>query len=247
MARLFRRALAVSTATTISSFALLASAHTVLVAPPPLTGNDSAKTGPCGCTFGSGTIICPNDYTVTEFQAGEQISITWNETVNHDGDFRVSFSDKAPEDVTVADMDGATLQMTVPDDQAGGLVTKSFTLPDTPCDLCTIQVRQYMMGADPPYYFTCAAIKIVAGASTSGAGGGAASGSGGGASGPSSGAGSEGGGQPVWEPEPQSGCTVATRPEGDVDARSLGSIGLVAAGLALGVRRRRSGRIGSSR
>jgi len=234
MARFEVRAVALTFASSVSLFALAASAHTVLVAPPPLTGNDSAKTAPCGCTFGSGTILCPDDYTVTQLTAGAQVPVTWNETVNHDGEFRLSFSPKAPEDLTAADMDDAAVQMVVPDNQAGGLVTQMFTVPNTPCDKCTIQVRQFMEGADPPYYFTCAAVKIVAGTSA-GAGGGAASGSGGGAAITTSG--SSGGGQPVWEPEPLDGCTIATRAGDDASARTFASAGLVAAGLMLGLRR----------
>jgi hypothetical protein len=216
-----------------------ASAHTVLVSPAPLTANDDAKTDPCGCTFGSGTIICPPDYPVTEVQAGAQVSITWNETVQHTGEFRLSFAAKAPEDVTQADMDDSVLQMVVPDDQMGGLVTQSFTMPSTPCDLCTIQVRQFMEGADPPYYFTCAAVRIV-----DGAGGGAASGTTSGAGPSGAGGGSSGsagdgtGGADQWQPEPQDGCAWSGKTPGSGDgARSILVLGTAIA-LAFAARRR---------
>ncbi len=222
-----------------------ASAHTVLVTPSPLTGNDDAKTGPCGCTFGSGTIICPPDYPVTEVQAGSQASITWNETIQHTGEFRISFAAKAPEDVTVADMDDSALQTTITDtNDTPGLVTQTFTMPSTPCDLCTIQVRQFMEGAAEPYYYTCAAVRIVdgpvatTGASTTGAG---PSGSGGASNGSGSGSGDGTGGADQWQPEPADGCTLAGTSPDSGGARGFIVFG-AAVGLAIAVRRRAAAR-----
>ncbi len=65
-------------------------------------------------------------------------------------------------------------------------LTATITVPDTPCASCTLQLRQLMTGAAQPYYWSCAAIKIVpAGGpvqTTSGDGAGGAGGAGGGGS-----------------------------------------------------------------
>ncbi len=228
-------------ATTVTASA---SAHTVLVNPPPLIGNDDAKTGPCGCTFGGGGIECPTDYTVTELEAGAQVTVSWNETVNHPGEFRIAYAPVAPEAATVADFDDAVDQVTVADDMAGGLFSQTFTVPNTPCDLCTIQVRQFMSDSGDNY-FTCAAVRIVG----SGEGGATpstttttvTSGSGPttavttGSGNPSDDDG--GGGEAQWQPEPEEGGCSAT---GEGGGASFGAALLLAlAGAFAATRGRR--------
>lgn len=242
------------------SFSLPASAHTLLKTPVPLIPEDDAKSGPCGCYFGGGPedpgddgspIACPTDYSVTTITAGEPLKVEWIETVNHAGDFRIAFSSKAPEQVSKADMDAGEI-MTVPDDNAtsGATLSQMITVPNEPCELCTIQLRQFMMGAAQPYYYTCAAVKIVpaagttssstttttttgAGGSTMGQGGGGSGGSGDGGSVPSSGAG-------MANPEPsiKSGCSVPATGSGAPASGSLAVLGLAAA-AAFSMRRRR--------
>lgn len=223
----------------------VASAHTVLVNPEPLTGNDDAKTPSCGCTFDGTGIECPPDFQITQYDPGETITVTWNETVNHAGDFRITFIAKPPSEVTEADVEASSITMTIPDDIAGGLGDVQLTLPDTPCDECTIQVRQFMEGAADPYYYTCAAVRIGAATGEGGATGtgGAPAGSGGGGGGPAGSGGSTGtgsdneGGEPVWAgPQDDGGCSAAgAGRERGVFAIVLGLVGL---GLAAGRRRR---------
>lgn len=222
------RRLAFAFAVTLAATAATtASAHTVLKTPKPLSPDDSAKTGPCGCSFAPGaTKPCDANYTVTTVTAGASYKVTWTETVQHTGKFRVAVSSKAPEDVTVADMDGGVVwegddvNDTVPND-----ISQTITIPSTPCDLCTIQVRQFMEGAANPYYFTCAAVKIVPPGGTGGMGGmGSMSSSG------SNGAtttsvtsvttgANSGGNGPQYVPEPnEEGCNTSN---GDVDASAL--------------------------
>src|SRR5689334_5827237 len=82
-----------------------AAAHSILVTPPPIGQDDSAKSGPCGCYFGAGPqdpnddpspSPCPGNFQVTTLQAGTQLKIQWKETINHDGAFRFAFSPKTP-------------------------------------------------------------------------------------------------------------------------------------------------------
>lgn len=222
-----------------------ASAHTLLVNPPPLIDEDDAKVGPCGCTFGGGGIECPTDYAITELEAGSEIMVSWDETINHTGNFRIAFAPVTPEAATVADFDDAALQVTVDDTLNGGLFAQAFTIPDVPCDLCTIQVRQFMEGAAEPYYFTCGAVRIV---TETGQGGGSPTGgttsatttTGGGTSASTSAASggnpSGGGAEAEWQPEPEEGgCSSSGR-------GSEGSVGLLVAGLAFGFAASRSRR-----
>lgn len=183
-----------------SLFAGAAGAHSILVNPPPIGPDDSAKSGPCGCYFGAAPqdpaddpspSACPGDYSVTTLQAGTALKIEWKETINHDGAFRVAFSAKAPEATTKADMDANVMtEITDENPTSGATLNTTITVPSEPCDLCTIQLRQFMMGAAQPYYYSCAAVKIVADPGTGGAGGS----TGAGASGPGSGGASNGGG-----------------------------------------------------
>ncbi|MFO0612036.1 MAG: SCE4755 family polysaccharide monooxygenase-like protein [Polyangiaceae bacterium] len=218
-------------------FVLSASAHTVLKTPQPLSPDDSAKTGPCGCSFAPGaTKPCDANYKVTTVTAGQQLKVTWTETIQHTGKFRVAFSSKTPETVTVADMDagvvyeGADTNMTAPAD-----ISQTVTVPDTPCDLCTIQVRQFMENAASPYYYTCAAVKIVPPGGTGGMGGMGSSSASTGASSTkaatvgSTGAG-VGGAGPQYIPEPNDeSCSMAP---GEADASALLPAVLVAGWFA---------------
>jgi MYXO-CTERM domain-containing protein len=235
-----------------------AEAHTRLVAPEPLSQDDNLKAGPCGCTVG---VNCDANYTVSSYEVGQQVNVTWEETINHDGDFRVAFSPKKPADVTEADFDNAIIKATQADAQNGGVGTMMITLPATPCDECTIQVRQFMAGAADPYYFSCAAVRILDPNGAGGGGTGGASGAGGGLvgsggapGGTTSGGGGDGGtsasigsgqgegGEPMWQPEPlDTGCAVAST-AGDASRRVGGRPGVLLFGLgaavALRLRRR---------
>ncbi len=156
-----------------------AAAHTLLVNPPPLITDDNAKSGPCGCYFGAGpedpaedptAAKCPANYTTTELVAGSQLKVSWKETVNHDGSFRLAFATAPVDGVVKADLD-ATVLYDKPDANtvAGNTITATITVPDKPCASCTLQLRQLMTGSANPYYWSCAAIKIVPAGGTSAA------------------------------------------------------------------------------
>lgn len=233
----------------VTALALPAGAHSILVNPPPIGQDDAAKSGPCGCYFGAGPedpnddpspAPCPGDYPVTTLEAGTQLKIQWKETINHDGNFRFAFSSTTPDATKKADMDGGVL-VEIPDANgtSGAMLSQTVTVPNQPCDLCTIQLRQYMMGAANPYYYSCAAVKIVAPQSTSSGTGGAGGSTGGAGTGAASmggegqGASSQGGapfssgaGRAEPQPEIKSGCSAAS---GSPGAPAV----LVIAGLSL--------------
>jgi hypothetical protein len=258
------KTLAAAAATCV--FSTAASAHTLLVDPPPISPNDDAKAGPCGCKFGSDP-ACPANYTTTTYNVGDTVTIKWTETVQHNGKFRLAFSTKAPSAVTSADLDANVLyDKDDANSQSGGMITTTLTIPDAPCNPCTLQLRQFMDGAANPYYFSCASIRIVdpnatssssstSGDPTGGAGGAPAGGvgPGGGDTGedgfPDGEGGSTGPGI-ATPPTPiqTGGCSVGGSPEADSghERSAPGSVGLfLAAGLALverSKRRRRGAR-----
>ncbi len=124
---------------------------------------------------------------VTVFQPGETITVSWLETVNHPGHFRIAFQadgatfgippagDGPPAGFPSVDQTGMT-------DSAGALILKDFipdgmlstqvTLPSMECDNCTLQFIQVMTDKSPytvtgtsdDIYFNCADITLSAGA-----------------------------------------------------------------------------------
>lgn len=142
-----------------------ASAHIQLVS--PVQRHAEQKVGPCG--VGAVDMRGPN---VTTYAPGEKIVVSWMETVNHPGHFRISFDadgfddfgDPASYDELYSNpavlVDGIA-------DVEGGMVEQEVTLPNIECENCTLQVIQVMTDK-PPYeigtndlYYQCADIRLV--------------------------------------------------------------------------------------
>lgn len=130
---------------------------------PPRNTNAGIKTGPCGGV--------PRTATPATFAPGETITVTWEETIDHQGYFIISFSEA--DDVGFEQnilKTGAEL----PDDQNGTPLPHKFsttvTLPAIECDACTLQLIQYMERSMSNYY-SCADIKLVAGGGNGDGGG----------------------------------------------------------------------------
>lgn len=235
-----------------ASFALVgaapshALAHTLLENPPPLTDDDGAKEPPCGCVFG-GTPACPATYDTMTVTAGEQLVVSWVETVNHPGSFTIKIVPSSVEEVTAGLLAVAPPIAEIDDtnETSGATITHTITVPNIECEgSCTLQLVQNMSDSGDQY-FTCASINIVPpGAGVGGGGVGGAAGAGGGGATTSTGSGNQGeGGAPVWEPEPlDSGCALSPSGARPLGARSLG-VGLMASALAaLGLAARRRSR-----
>ncbi|MDC3954951.1 SCE4755 family polysaccharide monooxygenase-like protein [Polyangium jinanense] len=228
-------------------------AHAVLMNPQPLTNDDNAKSGPCGCYFGAApedpaedgsATACPaSGYKVTDLVVGQPLQVTWKETVNHNGKFRVALSTKSIDTVKRADLDAAVFyEANDANAQSGGLVSATITVPDTPCQNCVIQLRQFMEGASKPYYYSCAAVNITdpnasssassstaaSSSSSSGAGGAGGEGGGGGGMGGSI-PGDVGPGPAPFQESPTSGvCSASPSAPGSPAALALVLAGLVA-------------------
>jgi hypothetical protein len=133
----------------------LAHAHIAMTFPTPRT--EEQKEAPCGTTGSA------RGDTVAVFRPGETISITWNETVDHAGHYRIAFDDDGDDDfVSPAGDDDvynspAVLADMIADD-VGGSYSFEITLPDVECERCTIQLVQVMYGSGN--YFQCADIAL---------------------------------------------------------------------------------------
>lgn len=241
-----------------------AQAHITLTNPPSwvvenATG-DPQKTGPCG---GNGTTTG----VVTDYQAGETITVRWRETIPHPGHFRISLAENRRDfvdPVVTSDGNQISISAEIMDPPvapvlkdnvsprasvsgAGTEFSEEITLPDEPCEKCTLQVIQFMAEHAPGYfYYHCADIRILAadgaGSGGSGAGGsastGAGAGSGGTAAAGQAGASNEPDPVDSDEEDEDSGCSIAHGAAGHV-GDSLATILVLGMGAELYRRRTR--------
>ncbi|WP_437520359.1 SCE4755 family polysaccharide monooxygenase-like protein [Sorangium sp. So ce726] len=171
----------------VMSFAGVSRAHIDLTSPAPRHADDQQKVAPCGARGDA------RGETVTVFEPGETITVTWNETIDHPGHFRIMFDDDGfddfPEPANENDLcepgtdKGCLLDGIA--DKRGGSYSAEVTLPDVECDNCTLQLIQVMTDRRPAtLYYRCADLVLKSsdpGAATSAASSGA--GTGGGATG----------------------------------------------------------------
>jgi hypothetical protein len=220
----------------------------------------------------------PVSDAVTTFRAGETIAVEWDETVYHPGYFRISLARTRAAEATSEDFPDPPLidpmactfdeaaVATTPHDNvlADGLFksTEVFgegrslkhevTLPDEPCDHCTLQIVQVMKdhGGSSCFYFHCAEIEIVAageGGSDAGAAGSAAGAGAAGAKAADAGPSGSGGRTDAGSPDKRSdgaaedsdsdGCAVSHAGAGSSAAAGWCLLGIA---LAYYGRRRRS-------
>lgn len=157
------------------SFPAAAGAHLELLEPPARYDKNTIKNAPCGAGDGE------RSEDVTTYQAGETITVEWDEYVDHPGHFRIAFDEDGADDFEspACESDCSTTEPKVElynnetvllDDIAddnGGTYTADVELPDVTCDQCTLQVIQVMYDK-PPYeipgddiYFACADLELV--------------------------------------------------------------------------------------
>jgi hypothetical protein len=138
----------------------------------PLQRESAQKTGPCGS---SGSTRSGN---VCTYRPGANITVTWDETVEHPGHFRISFDEDGDDDFVVptgyddiGPYDGVLVDNIADRDVRSGDASYSqeVQLPDIECDSCTLQLIQVMTDK-PPYgngddiYYQCADITLSASA-----------------------------------------------------------------------------------
>lgn len=175
-----------------------AHAHFILLKPDSWLNEDQSalgggapqKAGPCGPGGYDDIQPIPTNGKVTPFHTGDTVHVSWQVTVPHDGYFRISLVENRADlkDPPLTDpvqctydaasvptgahdnvlMDGIDSQATMQD----------VTLPNKPCDKCTLQVIQIMKAHGPPncIYYHCADIQILGPDGSAGASGAAGAG-----------------------------------------------------------------------
>jgi uncharacterized protein (TIGR03382 family) len=157
----------------------VALAHVTLTFPPPRTS--AQKDQVCGA---ANSVRGTN---VTTLPPGATISVTWLETIDHPGHYRIAFDEDGqgfPVPLT-ADEDTTGMPTVVmdliPDIQGnkpptGRPYSVNITLPNIECNNCTLQLTQ-LMTDKPPYrqapptddiYYQCADITLSASAPDAG-------------------------------------------------------------------------------
>ncbi len=120
---------------------------------PPRSDNSGIKTGPCGSD--------PRSLNPAVFTPGQQITVNWEETINHPGYFRIAFSpanDQGYDNNVLAEIVDTQDDINVPH-----FYSATITLPDIECNDCSLQLIQYMTERDPPsLYYSCADIRLIA-------------------------------------------------------------------------------------
>ena len=126
-------------------------AHATLLSPKPRT-KLTLKDGPCGGVRRTNQPL--------ELEAGSEIEVSWEEYVDHPGFYRILFSKSG-------DTGFAVLLDNISDRKATFEepileYTARVTLPDEPCDDCTLQLIQVMMETPsaPKYYYSCADLRL---------------------------------------------------------------------------------------
>jgi MYXO-CTERM domain-containing protein len=237
---------------TLSAVLLVASsagAHIALTF-PTARSNDQVqlKTGPCG----QSTTARTNKVSV--FKPGQTITVTWNETINHPGHYRISFDPNGNNFVnptSFTDVDGGTLGLVDGISDKTGVApipyTQQITFPNIECASCTLQLIQVMTDK-PPYdpspagndiYYQCADIVLTnsdAGVTPSDAGGTTDSGGGGDSGGGTDSGSTDGGSYAAASDAAGCACSAVSTATGG----GVGAFGLALGALAaMGLRRRR--------
>lgn len=126
--------------------------HARLMAPLPRSNADNNKVGPCGRVAKTAN--------PTVLTAGQQLTVNWEETIDHPGRYILAYS--VDNDVTFT-----TINANLPDTQGGALphrYTTTITVPNVTCTNCTLRLIQSMEEnpAAPTFYYSCADVRIQA-------------------------------------------------------------------------------------
>ncbi len=132
---------------------------------PPRNDATGLKTAPCG--------NIARTTTPKVYKPGQEITVQWEETINHKGYFMLRFSEKGD-----TDFEKNVLAAEITDTQDEPLnsmngethrYTKKVKLPNIECTDCTLQLVQVMTevtrnpdGSLPPsaYYYSCSDIQL---------------------------------------------------------------------------------------
>jgi hypothetical protein len=133
----------------------LASAHSRLKASDVIKTrgtNPGIKVGPCG---GLARVAQP-----AVLLGGQNIVVTWEETIHHPGRFEFYFSQVGDMNFTLL----KTVENTQNDNNVPHQYSATMALPNVTCDNCTFQMIQVMTENpnNPTNYYSCADMQVKA-------------------------------------------------------------------------------------
>lgn len=165
------RRLAAALALGVGLWAVPADAHIEMTSPLARYSPDQQKAEPCGHPDNP-----PGAGPVATYQAGETITVQFEEFVDHSGHFRIALDPTGTDNFTSPTgfqdfYNSPEVLLDEIADMGGGMYSVDVTLPDEPCDPCTLQLIQVMNdGSWGPgtsdLYFQCADIVIEGSAAT---------------------------------------------------------------------------------
>jgi hypothetical protein len=118
--------------------------------------NPGIKVGPCG---GLTRVAQP-----AILLGGQNITVTWEETIHHPGRFEFYFSQAGDANFTLL----KTVENTQNDNNVPHQYSTTIALPNVSCANCTFQMIQVMTEnpASPTNYYSCADMQLTASASS---------------------------------------------------------------------------------
>lgn len=138
----------------------VAGAHSRLLYPTPRNTMDGIKDAAAPCGSARST-------NITVAKVGSLLRVTWEETIDHPGHYELLFSMANDTNFQFLSNGAGTMMNNLPDTQVNGTMNPiphryqaMVKLPDTPCDTCTLQMKQFMSNTNT-YYYSCADIKLV--------------------------------------------------------------------------------------
>lgn len=144
------------------------SAHAHFVLDEPMSYVDQTGIGapqkgaPCGPGSSDDVQPLPASDAITEVQAGSKLMVRWHVTVPHPGHLRIALAEDPAdfEEPTFIDPVECSYEIaSVPTGAHGNVLMdgipasrtmQEVTLPDEPCEKCTLQVIQVMKDHGPP-------------------------------------------------------------------------------------------------
>lgn len=155
----------------VGLWAAPADAHIELTSPMARYSPDQQKAEPCGAPGNP-----PGAGPVATYQAGETITVQFEEFIDHPGHYRIALDPTGTDSFTSPTgfqdfYNSPEVLLDQIADMGGGTYSIDVTLPDEPCDPCTLQLIQVMNdgswgpGLDD-LYFQCADIVIEGSAAT---------------------------------------------------------------------------------
>jgi hypothetical protein len=126
--------------------------------------NDPIKQGPCGS--GQNDPRSTDPAKINTYAPGETITVSWEETIDHPGFYRISLDLDGQDDFVTptgtVDIQDPPVLPVLKDgiqDETDGTYSVEVTLPNETCDNCTLQLIQFMDDSDESY-FVCADLVI---------------------------------------------------------------------------------------